>query len=347
MQFLDQNNSSKIGTAFTVNDDALASKIDNAIAANSTDKYTSVFDTSSTNNFEIKVPDSLVNPTISGLGNKSQVDSTNNNEVFASKEDNSKNRYASVFDTSSTSNFGIKMPNFTSYNSLSSDENNDNFGNNKKISNFTIDNTNSLRDNILEYSRNSANSLFQNIKNSNEKSTNDQSRLYKYNQDLQNVSINFAKPNDRNYVSEKSLDIIRKIAVDSNCNTILITSTVRTPREQALQFYNDDISKGFSEQYNLYSNYGDEVIKIHENNQSLPKEEIINLMTKKINDLIPSNVSKHCGDHNQLNVFDIAYSSLGVNRLSFIDQAKKLTGTLISKLIDEPKHKCVHIEIEQ
>ncbi|MFI3322165.1 MAG: hypothetical protein R3Y50_06530, partial [Rikenellaceae bacterium] len=65
-----RNEENKIGTAFTVNDDALADKIDNIITNNPTPLYTSVLDSSSTQGISTKVVTDFANQ--------------NENSIFAS-----------------------------------------------------------------------------------------------------------------------------------------------------------------------------------------------------------------------------------------------------------------------
>lgn len=163
---------------------------------------------------------------------------------------------------------------------------------------------------------------------------------------LNSVKVEFNVGVDKSVVSEKSLNILKQVSHASGNDNICITSTLRSPSKQAEVMYNDNLTKGFADQYNLYGSKGDQVIRIHENNKDRQKEEIIELMTRKINQLTPSEVSKHCGNHNDINVFDISIANLK-NPDLFYNELLKLEGSLISRIIDERKRGCIHVEIKQ
>lgn len=66
-------------------------------------------------------------------------------------------------------------------------------------------------------------------------------------------------------------------------------------------------------------------------------------MTDKINELGPSNVSKHCADFKVVNVVDIPQYSLGKNKEKFKSEAIKMLGS--TNVLDE--NNCYHIVIVQ
>ena len=109
----------------------------------------------------------------------------------------------------------------------------------------------------------------------------------------------------------------------------------------------DNLEKyGIDNQRALYGSYGDRVIDVYEQNADRPEQEVIELMTAKINELGPSNVSRHCRiDNSDLNVFDIAYSSLS-NKERFIDAIEKYRNELGVLQVFYEKN-CIHLEIIQ
>ena len=160
------------------------------------------------------------------------------------------------------------------------------------------------------------------------------------------AKVEFSPGIDSSYVSQKSMDIIAKIATASNNDKVVITSTMRSPEKQAQVMYDYTQKTGMQEQYNLYGRNGDKIIDVYKENKSLSRQEVISLMTNKINELGPSNVSKHCGNHKILNVFDISILRLN-NPNDFYNEAKKHVGSDIYNLIYEPKRNCYHFEIKQ
>ncbi len=80
-------------------------------------------------------------------------------------------------------------------------------------------------------------------------------------------------------ISAYSLNIIRQIARNSNNPKVTITSTTRTPMEQAKEMYKGCLQYGIAEQYKLYGSNGDKVIKVYENLHKIKtRQEVIQAM---------------------------------------------------------------------
>lgn len=90
---------------------------------------------------------------------------------------------------------------------------------------------------------------------------------------------------------------------------IYITSTARTPHDQARIMY-DNCSRDLAEQRRTYAPPGQRVIDVYENNLNRARNEVINLMETKINELGPSTVSRHLADPAIMNTFDVSISNL-------------------------------------
>ena len=167
-------------------------------------------------------------------------------------------------------------------------------------------------------------------------------------EDLSNIEVAGQNGMDISLVSEYSKNILRQIAKNSNYTRVVISSTARTPRRQAEIMYNNIITKGLQEQRNTYKQPGQRVLDVYEIQKKAGKnkDEIIQAMTNKINELGASNVSKHCADFNVVNVVDIPHSSLGANKTKFKTETQKLQNEgKITQILDE--NGCYHIVIPQ
>ncbi|EEO25090.1 hypothetical protein HRAG_02147 [Helicobacter bilis ATCC 43879] len=164
-------------------------------------------------------------------------------------------------------------------------------------------------------------------------------------EDLSGIEVVGKNGMDISLVSEYSKNILRQIAKNSNYKRVVISSTARTPRKQAEIMYNNIITNGLQKQRNTYEQPGQRVLDVYETQKkaSKNKDEIIQAMTNKINELGASSVSTHCADFNIVNVVDIPHSSLGKNKEKFKSEAIKLLGK--TNVLDE--NNCYHIVIHQ
>jgi len=123
--------------------------------------------------------------------------------------------------------------------------------------------------------------------------------------------------------------------------------TPPTPHSQSNAMYNNCLSKGVASQKKLYSNTGDQVIETYSYYKNLGYSEdyIVNQMENKINSLGASNVSRHCGDPNTLNVIDISPSSIS-NADSFINCIGANT-SISNYYTPKSNDPAIHIEIPQ
>lgn len=98
---------------------------------------------------------------------------------------------------------------------------------------------------------------------------------------------------DKQIVSEYSIQIIKMALKESGPKTAVITSTIRTPEEQAVIML-ENAKKNLKKQYSLYGTAGDAVLKIYERNKS--KSDVLNLMVSEIKRLeaMGKRVSQHC-----------------------------------------------------
>jgi len=138
--------------------------------------------------------------------------------------------------------------------------------------------------------------------------------------EIPNVEVKF-KTKRTNVVTEKSKNILCELASQYGMKTIYITSTLRTPEEQARAMYNN-IANG---RVIRYAAPGAEVTRICQNGikKGLGKTKTINNMVSKIleYDKKGIRVSKHCVSfetYAKKNIID-----LGVNSNGFTSNAQK------------------------
>src|SRR5262249_60223980 len=92
----------------------------------------------------------------------------------------------------------------------------------------------------------------------------------------------------------------------------------------------------------LYGPAGDQVVQVYADNQTKPRDIVINLMLAKIRDVGPTNVSMHISETHF--VFDVAPSSIPVtSRPAFVNAIQ--AHPAVSKLIAPPTDPAYHIEI--
>lgn len=160
-------------------------------------------------------------------------------------------------------------------------------------------------------------------------------------QQQREVNISFGANANSSSISEYTKDILRRVGAATENYQIDITSTARSPYDQARIMYNN-IVRDINEQRRIYRQPGQEVIDVYESESNLgrTREQIITAMKNKIVELGPSTVSHHCADSNVINVFDIAISTL-TNAEQFLTNIK----TEADKVLVE--NRCYHIEISQ
>jgi hypothetical protein len=163
-------------------------------------------------------------------------------------------------------------------------------------------------------------------------------------------SIKFGPKANQAVVSVYTLGVLTEILNAANIDSCLITSTSRTPADQARIMYNNIVGKGVAPQKALYKAPGKAVIDeyVKAKNARKSADEIKAAMEAKIKALGPDTVSKHCADPAVLNVVDIAPSSLS-NKLAFerATNAAKAKGTVSKFLTPGNNDPAYHLEIPQ
>lgn len=167
--------------------------------------------------------------------------------------------------------------------------------------------------------------------------------------DNSSVKLRYGPNADSSTVSPYSEKVLQAILDEAGLDSALVTSTTRTPEDQARIMFDNLESQGVKAQLKLYGAAGDRVIKVYEASKLAGKspDEIKDDMLDAINRLGPSNVSHHVADPKVSNVIDIAPSSISDKKafLQALREAEKQG--LISKPFGPPKDPAYHIEIAQ
>jgi len=129
----------------------------------------------------------------------------------------------------------------------------------------------------------------------------------------------------------------------------LITSTQRTPAEQARAMFQNLEAKGVASQKALYGPNGDLVIDVFAAGKAVGKTaaQIQADMTRKIIGLGASNVSHHAADPKVLNVFDVAPTSIPAARQAAFKAALRSDPRVKKFLEPSDGDPAFHIEIAQ
>lgn len=160
---------------------------------------------------------------------------------------------------------------------------------------------------------------------------------------------------DEKRVSDKSKNILKMLAKESGAHVLYITSTLRTPEEQALAMYTNIINKGVESQ-RYYAKNGRMVVDAGVAAGIEDKDAALNAMIKKIKELQHKNeiVSRHCVSedmYSRKNVMDISKTRLGsIGRVLDKVIKKHVKSNAEIKYISPYGHAgepAIHIEIDQ
>ena len=165
----------------------------------------------------------------------------------------------------------------------------------------------------------------------------------------EDVDIRFAATAKAADLTPYSETVLRDVVVAADLRAVLISSTARTPSDQARVMYNNLETEGVAKQHELYGRGGDQVIDVYVKSKTAGKsrDAVIADMRDKIVAVGPSNVSHHIGDPKIRNVFDVAPSSVA-NRVAFeraVRAERRIDGrSFFTPRNDDPGY---HLEIPQ
>lgn len=167
------------------------------------------------------------------------------------------------------------------------------------------------------------------------------------------VEIIFKNRSDEKFVTQYSRDVINDVCEKAGVKTVTVTSVQRSALEQASAMYYNCVTSGAASQFKLYGAYGDKVVQVyvdHARGGHAQRDVVIAAMAAKIEELGPSNVSKHCvKDWRLLNVVDISASRIPKDRHDELEAAIKDDERIERHFspYTEPVDPAFHLEIPQ
>lgn len=167
---------------------------------------------------------------------------------------------------------------------------------------------------------------------------------------LADVRIAFGPNANAGVVSDGMTDIVKDGLRAAGASVGTITSTLRTPADQARAMFNNALNTGAAAQLALYGPAGDAVIQVYirETAGMTPAQIRANAgpiraaMEAEINAQGPENVSRHCGDPAVRTVVDISYNSFNGNNRGLFRTA---VTPRVTRILDEPNNNCFHLEL--
>jgi hypothetical protein len=160
------------------------------------------------------------------------------------------------------------------------------------------------------------------------------------------VEIKFGKNAKKENVTNFSLKVLEDIMQAAGLSSALISSTARTPADQARVMFNNIEATSVLAQKKLYAAAGDSVIDEYKKAKDAKKTpiEIKAAMEAKIIAIGPTKVSHHAADPNILCVFDVAPSSIA--KKAAFEKAVR-ADKRVSKFLMPPLDPAYHLEIPQ
>lgn len=162
------------------------------------------------------------------------------------------------------------------------------------------------------------------------------------------IAIRFAENAKAEDLTAYSERVLRDIVAVAELSSVMISSTSRSPSDQARVMYENLERRGVQHQRELYGRGGNRVIDVYEKSKQAgkPKDRIIADMREKISELGATTVSRHASDPKVLNVFDVAPSSVA-NCVAFERAVRAEKRVDRRNFFMPPKDPGYHLEIPQ
>lgn len=160
------------------------------------------------------------------------------------------------------------------------------------------------------------------------------------------VKVSVGSNADPEALTPYSLRVLKEILRAAGLRACTISSTSRSPSEQARVMFNNLERHGAAHQKKLYGRGGDQVIDVYSQYkaQGATPEQVKAAMERKIVAIGPTKVSRHASDPRVLNVFDVAPSSIR-DRPAF--EAAVRADKRVSFFLTPPGDPGYHLEIPQ
>jgi hypothetical protein len=148
-------------------------------------------------------------------------------------------------------------------------------------------------------------------------------------------------------VSEFTLSVLRDIMRTADVVRLTITSTQRSPQDQARVMFDNIQRDGVARQKALYKAPGQSVIDAYVTAKNAGKspDDIKAAMLARILEIGPEKVSRHAADPRVLNVFDVSPAS--VARQTAFVQAARNDRRVAKVLTPAENDPAFHLEIPQ
>ncbi len=148
-----------------------------------------------------------------------------------------------------------------------------------------------------------------------------------------NIVINYIQTVDKSSISAYTLKVIKFLFSQAGITSLTITSSARTPKDQARVMFNN-LERGNRIEY---KEPGQEVVNIYdvEKPKGTSDADIKNAMENKIKNLYPRLVSRHTIEPTFVNVIDIAPNSLKPGNKSKLLEEVLDDNTGPGKLLDQ------------
>lgn len=160
--------------------------------------------------------------------------------------------------------------------------------------------------------------------------------------------VRFAEHARAEDVTPYSLGVLKDVVRAAQLRSVLISSTSRSPPEQARVMYDNLERHGVEHQRALYAAGGRRVIDTYVRSRDAGKsrDAIISDMAATVREVGPTTVSRHASDPKVLNVFDVAPSSVA-NRGAFERAVRAESRVDGRSFFMPPKDPGYHLEIPQ
>ena len=160
------------------------------------------------------------------------------------------------------------------------------------------------------------------------------------------MAIKFGPNTKPETVTAFSTQVLEEILTAAGLTSCTISSTARSPTDQARVMYNNIVGTSVAAQKKLYAAAGDLIIDEYVKAKAANKTpaQIQAAMEAKINEIGPTKVSHHAADPNVLCVFDVAPSSIA-NKPAFEKAVRN--DQRVSKFLLPPDDPGYHLEIPQ
>lgn len=166
-------------------------------------------------------------------------------------------------------------------------------------------------------------------------------------------TVAFGPNANKTVVSALTLEVLTDCLTAASVDGCRITSTSRTPADQARVMYRNLLVHGVGHQRALYAAPGDAVIAAYERagGRNGRRPDVLQAMEAEIRRQGPSRVSRHCADPTVMNVVDVAPSSIpDAREPSFIDAVERAVADgRVSKFLGphNSSDPAYHLEVPQ